>query len=119
MMKNDPRYVKYLFRLFGKRNGVTYERLLTYHNCTDADYEEFYPVIKQSEKTLRDIRSDPERGMFCLDWDDEDPIEVIGSEIDNNYTRLEVVLVPCNYVHQQLGDVGDFIHPECVPDLES
>ena len=57
--------------------------------------------------------------MFCLDWDDDDPIEVIGSEIDNDYTRLEVVLVPCNYVHQQLGDVGDFIHPECVPDLES
>ena len=57
--------------------------------------------------------------MFCLDWDDDDPIEVIGTEIDNDYTRLEVVLTPCNYVHRQLGDVGDSIHPECVTDLES
>ena len=46
VQKNDPRYVKYLFRLYGKRNGVKYEKLLTYHNCTDADYDKFYPVIK-------------------------------------------------------------------------
>ena len=46
---------------------------------------------------------DPERGMFCLDWVDSDPIEIIGSEFDEDYTRLEVVLLPCNYVHTMLG----------------
>ena len=50
--KSDPRFVKYLFRLYGKRNGKEYEKVLTYHNCTDADYEEFNPVKKQSEKLL-------------------------------------------------------------------
>ena len=36
--KRDPRFVKYLFRLYGKRNGVYYDKVLTYHNCTEADY---------------------------------------------------------------------------------
>ena len=42
--KRDPRFVKYLFRLYGKRKNVYYDRVLTYHNCTDEDYKEFYPV---------------------------------------------------------------------------
>ena len=41
--------------------------------------------------------------MLCLDWDDGEPIELIGTEIDEDYTRLEVVLVPCNYLHTHLG----------------
>ena len=57
--------------------------------------------------------------MLCLDWDDDEPIELIGVENDNDYTRLEVVLVPCNYIHTQLGYEGDSIHPECITDLES
>ena len=44
MHKRDPRFVKYLFRLIGKRNGLDYDKVLTYHNCTEADYKEFYPV---------------------------------------------------------------------------
>ena len=44
--KRDPKYVKYLFRLYGRKNGQEFERHVSYHNCTDADYEEFYPVKK-------------------------------------------------------------------------
>ena len=50
--KRDPRFVKYLFRLYGKRGGEYYEKILSYHNCTDEDYKEFYPPIKQSSKAL-------------------------------------------------------------------
>ena len=57
--------------------------------------------------------------MFCLDWDKQEPIEIIGSDIDDDYTRLEVVLVPCNYMHTMLGYQGDSISPECITDLES
>ena len=67
---------------------------------------------------LRDIRADPERGMFCLDWDNNEPIEIIGSDIDDDYTRLEVNLVPCNYMHTQLGYQGDTINPECNGSLD-
>ena len=59
--------------------------------------------------------------MLCLDWNDEEPFEIIGSDIDDDYTRLEVNLVPCNYIHTMLGYQGDFnsISPECVTDLQS
>ena len=44
--KRDENYVKYLFRLYGRKNGKYFERILPYHNCTDEDYDEFYPVKK-------------------------------------------------------------------------
>ena len=37
--KNNPKYVKYIIRLAGKRNGKSFQRILPHHNCTDADYE--------------------------------------------------------------------------------
>ena len=44
VQKRDPRYVKYMFRKVGRRNGIPTEEILPYHECTDADYAEFYPV---------------------------------------------------------------------------
>ena len=37
--KNDPRYVKYIVREYGRINGKRYQRVLSYHNCTDEEYE--------------------------------------------------------------------------------
>ena len=37
--KNDPRYVKWLVRLFGTNQGIEYEKILPYHECTEADYQ--------------------------------------------------------------------------------
>ena len=34
----DPRYVKYLFRIYNKRKGKEFQRILPYHECTDEDY---------------------------------------------------------------------------------
>ena len=56
--------------------------------------------------------------MFCLDWNDAIPIEIQGTEIDDDYARLEVNLVPCNYMHTMLNYQGDSIHPQCEGDLE-
>ena len=56
--------------------------------------------------------------MFCIDWGKDNPIDIHGYEFDDEYTRLEVILLPCNYVHTQLGYIDDPIHPECVGDLE-
>lgn len=105
--KSDSKYVKYIFRMFGKRNGKDFQRVLNYHKCTDEDYAEFYPVKKQSESILEAIKEDPERGMFCFDWKDDDPIEVMGYEFDTDFSRLEVLFVPCNYLHTTLGYQGD------------
>ena len=37
-LKNDPKYVKWLFRLWGKKDNKSYEVILPHHMCTDEDY---------------------------------------------------------------------------------
>ena len=37
--RDDPRYVKYIVRLEGSKDGEKYEKILPYHNCTEADLE--------------------------------------------------------------------------------
>ena len=40
-LKDDPRYVKYLVRLFGVDGNREYEQVLDFHKCTDLDWEQF------------------------------------------------------------------------------
>ena len=40
-VKDDPAYVKYLVRMFGKRDGVRYEKLLDYHKCSKEELDNF------------------------------------------------------------------------------
>ena len=49
---DDSRYVKWIVRKNGYRNGTAFEELLPYHKCTDADYAGFYPPAKNSQKSL-------------------------------------------------------------------
>ena len=57
--------------------------------------------------------------MLCIDWNNDDlPVTIRGDEGEDNYQRLEAVLVPCNYVHTKWGWDQDSIHPECEPSLE-
>ena len=81
---NDPAYVKWYFRKWGKKDGVSYEKLLQPHICTDEDYAEFFTISEQSAIFLKEIREDPRRDFYCIDWDDEDPIEIWGAETDAN-----------------------------------
>ena len=43
-LKYDPRYVKWIFRMYGKKNDEQFERILNHHICTDEDYAEFSPI---------------------------------------------------------------------------
>ena len=43
-LKYDPRYVKWIFRMYGKKDGIEYEKMLDHHWCNDDDYAEFYPI---------------------------------------------------------------------------
>ena len=36
--KDDPAYVKYLVRIFGRKNRVEYEKFIPYHLCEDEDW---------------------------------------------------------------------------------
>ena len=43
-LKNDKKFVRWMFRKYGAVNGVEYEEILDYHACTQKDYDEFYPI---------------------------------------------------------------------------
>ena len=48
-LKIDPNYVRWIFRLSGKRQNKYVERILPYHICTAEDYAEFYPIENKKE----------------------------------------------------------------------
>ena len=52
-LKIDPKYVKWIFRIYGKKEGKEYETILPYHRCTDKDYDDFFPIQKSSEVVLQ------------------------------------------------------------------
>ena len=107
----DPRYSKLLVRQLIVTDGVPSERVLSVHKCSDADYDLFPEPSKSSEATFKTIRDDPERGFYCLDPDINLPLQ--GTEKDANYQNLEIIMVPCNYVHP---DTTDQITSECIED---
>ena len=43
-LKNDPRYVKYLVRIFGRKDGKEYEKIIPYHLCEEKDWARFPPA---------------------------------------------------------------------------
>ena len=117
-VKNDPRYVKFMVRVFGKKDGVPHEKILDYHVCTAEELYLFGDSSRESIAPLNDFIQDEKKHLYCLDWDqlNESEVSIWGIENDNNYQRWEFALLPCNYVHTQLGDIGDSVHPECIPD---
>ena len=42
-LKDDPRYVKYLVRMYGKKEGRFFERIIPYHKCEESDWDKFPP----------------------------------------------------------------------------
>ena len=69
-MKDSEEFIKLLFRLYTKKNGVESFRELKTHKCTDKDYDRFYPVEKHQIKLLDEIKQNPRRGLMCLDEED-------------------------------------------------
>ena len=114
---NNPTHVKYLTRIIGRKGGEWYEKILSYHKCNETDWEEFAPPSKVHADSWINIRDDPKRGFYCLDWDDEEPLVIYGNENNDDYQRIDIALLPCNYVHAEFGDIGDFVHEDCIANL--
>ena len=47
---------------------------------------------------------------------DSGEISVWGVELDDNYQRLEIDVVPCNYLHAEFGITDDRVDPFCEAD---
>ena len=77
--------MKWLFRLYTRKDGVASQRELGSHICTDEDFSKFYPIEGYQESILEDIKRDPERGFFCIDEDEDLELELYGRENYENY----------------------------------
>ena len=122
--RDDPDYVKWIFRKWMKVGGITKQRILESHKCTEEDYALFYPTEPTSSVHLEAIKADPTRGFWCLDWtenDSDSPAspefrvgDVLGSaEVQSDYEALEAIVTPCNHVNREGGHTGDTIHETC------
>ena len=52
-LKNDPRYVKILMRIVGRRQGKINETILDYHICTEQDFKDFAPPTLDANRVLK------------------------------------------------------------------
>ena len=82
-LKNDPRYVRYIFRITGKKDDEYFERILPHHVCTEEDYAVFSPIQSHYKEVLDNAKK--KEGFLCLDWDDTDPIYSYGREEEANF----------------------------------
>ena len=93
----DPRYVKLAVTLRIKNGQESLNRNIAYHQCSEDDYTKFYEISSSDKQSFEFIKDDPERGFLCLDWDDSDPIELLGFGWADEYSKiLEINLLPCN-----------------------
>ena len=83
-LKKNTKYIKWVFRKYGKKDNESFEEILPSHDCTEDDYKEFYPADRKAALLVENIKADPDRGFLCLDWDDVD-IEIYGSENESDY----------------------------------
>ena len=78
ILKDDPKFVKWIFRVYGRENGVEYEELLPYHRCKEEDYAAFWPISKSNKALYTSIREDEDRDFLCMDWNDKKPFLIFG-----------------------------------------
>ena len=118
--KNDPRYVKQYVRYFGSNtDGARNYRLVPFHECTEADLAQFYPVQSIYKKQFDDIANNPKRGASCIDFEKEDLNLWSSESLATEFQKIDIILAPCNVVNvKALGSTTADISPECIPDFE-
>ena len=81
-----------------------------------SDWDKFPPPGSAYSDSFSQIKNGEIDGMYCLDWEDDDAEDklIYGQTKNDEYQRLDIILVPCNYVHSYLGYEGDFISDECL-----
>ncbi len=90
-VKDDPNFVRWTVKMREGYNFNTIKNIfLSFHKCTDADYEEFYPVSTSEKALYEKFRS--LRALYCIDAG-QDMLIRGSSYMDHN--ALDIVLNPC------------------------
>ena len=53
--KLDPRYIKTIVRLDGKKEGKFFEKMLDFHKCSEDELEKFHEIEPKSKFTVDEI----------------------------------------------------------------
>ena len=69
------------------------------------------------DSRFSEIKSDPSRDFLCLDWDEEEPFVIYGTQTVDNYSRLEMILLPCNAANSGFGNKLE-VDEHCEASLE-
>ena len=78
-------------------DGNYRERVIPHHKCTEKDWALFPPAAGDSIDVWTEMKDDPLRNMYCIDWDGDRTI--FGNERNMNFRALDIEYVPCNYLH--------------------
>ena len=66
-IKDDPRYVKFISRMYGFKDGVEFQKMIPIHKCKEEDWQEFADPANGVQDQINLIRDSPNRGMYCID----------------------------------------------------
>ena len=97
---NDPKYVKWVafdanYDLRSpKDTWPETVKKLSFHPCTEEDYEGFYPILDPQSKN--DFDSGLKDDLFCFDEPDEYFSVNIGFEHSIFGRAVTIALYPCN-----------------------
>ena len=116
---DDPRFVKWAASIVVSVDGVFEPREVPIFPCRDEDYAKFYPLDERSSPKLEQTLRDPNRELYCIDWEEAN-VELYGLESTGNFAFLQIAAVPCNQklTHHMIGGLEDRIDKDCVWDLE-
>ena len=100
-------------------DGINSAFEIPIHECTEQDFEKFYPVDAKGEPRLREMRKSPGRSLNCLDWEALEG-DLYGEEVTGNIGFIDIVVMPCNVklTQKTLGGSEDRIGEECIWDRE-
>ena len=79
--RDDPNYVQWVVQLTTSISGNKTVRPLTYHRCTDADFDEFYEPGESYVTQM--IREKKMKNLFCLD--SYEGVEIFGKGDTTDY----------------------------------
>ena len=68
--KNDPKFVRWHVRNYGRRNGKSFENNLPIHRCTAEDMSSFYPISSEWDSSFSFRHIDGIFNAYCVDWND-------------------------------------------------